>query len=328
MSALQAGGVIGAAILLGLGVPWLGMRMLVPSLRDSRTLDNYRGCPVFSGLGIVWLLWAGAAIIGGVLASWIHADGALSVVPILTLAGPLALVAFGLGVVDDAYGTGTSRGFRGHLSALRRGRLTTGGMKLFGVSLASFIIASFMVQFSPWGVGPDVGFSAAPALSIALSLAGGAAIALTSNFVNLTDLRPGRALKVYSVLAVAGVVSTALLLGSYGVGSGEGGVLDPAVAPGVLAIDALALLIFVLGPVLAVWPYDLGEQGMLGDAGANPMGAVAGMLIVAGLPRWGLFGYLGLMLALNLASERVSFSKVIEGNGALSWLDGLGRSPE
>jgi len=67
---------------------------------------------------------------------------------------------------------------------------------------------------------------------------------------------------------------------------------------------------------------------MLGDAGANPMGAVAGLLIVAGLTPWATVAYFAIMLALNLASERVSFSKVIEGNALLRRLDALGRRPD
>jgi hypothetical protein len=67
---------------------------------------------------------------------------------------------------------------------------------------------------------------------------------------------------------------------------------------------------------------------MLGDAGANPMGAVAGFLIVAGLPAWGVVLYFAAMLALNLASERYSFSRFIESNVVLRRLDMLGRAED
>lgn len=306
-----------AAAVLGLGVPWLGIRMLVPTLDEGRKVTNYRGREVFLGLGVAWLLWAGAAIIGGVLPSAVGSGTGPTVV--LTLAGPLALVAFALGVVDDAYGSSAARGFSGHLKALARGRLTTGGMKLFGISLASYIVALIVIgarggEAQQFGIGP-----------LLWALPAGAGIALTSNFVNLTDLRPGRALKAYSFLVAFGVVSSAVgLFWMRADGAPASRGFDPAQA----AFAALVLAIFAYGPVLAVWRYDLGERGMLGDAGANPMGAVAGLLIVAGLPAWGTIVYFVFMLALNLASERFSFSKVIDGNALLRRLDAVGREPD
>jgi len=298
------------AAVLGFGVPWLGMRMLGPSLMESRTTTNYRGREVFLGLGVVWLLWAAAAILAGLL-SFIP-DAVTAPALLLVLAGPLALVAFALGLFDDAYGSSAARGFKGHLSAMAHGRLTTGGMKLLGISLASYIAAAIVIDAR----GDSMQLALEPLL---WALPAGAGIALTSNFINLADLRPGRALKAYSFLAVCGVISSSVGLAWMRAGSGSR--LESTL------YTAAILAIFAFGPVLAVWRYDLGELGMLGDAGANPAGAVAGLLIVAGLPAWGTIVYFALMLALNLASERVSFSKVIEGNAFLSRLDALGRPP-
>ncbi len=294
--------------LLGLGVPWLGMRMLEPSLAEGPRTANYRGRSVYAGLGVVWLLWAGAAIVGGVFGADTGGERT-SLLPILTLAGPLALVAFALGLVDDAYGTGASRGFRGHLRALRHGRLTTGGLKLFGISLASYVVAFILAQAAGWG---DSGLG----LALLYALPAGAAIALTANFVNLCDLRPGRALKVYAVLALGGLVAVI---------AGMGNVADTPVTERL--VDGLVLLLFLAGPLLATWRFDLGELGMLGDSGANAAGAVTGLLIVAGLPFWGVLIYLALVLALNLASERFSFSGVIEKSALLSRIDSWGRLP-
>lgn len=302
---------LAVALLLGVGVPWLGIKMLVPSLRESRTTTNYRGHEVFLGLGVVWLLWAATAIIAGLL-SFIP-DAVTAPALILVLAGPLALVAFALGLFDDAYGSSAARGFKGHLSAMAHGRLTTGGMKLLGISLASYIAAAIVFDAR----GDSMQFALEPLL---WALPAGAGIALTSNFINLTDLRPGRALKAYSFLAVCGVISSSV--GLAWVRAGESGSRLESTL-----YAAAILTIFAFGPVLAVWRYDVGELGMLGDAGANPMGAVAGLLIVAGLPVWATIAYFALMLALNLASERVSFSKVIEGNALLSRLDAMGRPP-
>ncbi len=307
---------VAVALILGVGVPWAGIAMLVPSLETSERalVTNYRGRRVFYGLGLVWLVWAISATLGGFAPSLLWGQSALSV---LLIAGPLALVAFTLGVVDDAYGTSDARGFKGHIKALLAGRLTTGGLKLFGVSLAGLAAGVALIPLAPWRPEVDGPSLASGVAGWALALVAGASIALTSNFVNLTDLRPGRALKVYSVLAVMGALSTALLFG------GDGGIFT--FTTGEKLIDLAALLLFVLGPVFAVWRHDLGERGMLGDAGANPMGAVAGLLIVAGLPRWGLLAYFVAIFALNLASEKVSFSTVIAASPLLSRLDGWGR---
>ncbi len=300
---------------LGWAVPWGFMRMLIPALSGGMTAVNYRNRQVFLGLGVVWLVWAGCAIVGGVASSMLQRTAEASALPILTLAGPLALVAFALGMVDDALGSGASRGFRGHLSALRHGTLTTGGLKLVGISLASLFVALILSGVSPWGERIGGG---GWALNGAVALLAGAAIALTSNFVNLTDLRPGRALKVSSLLMVFGVVSAGLLLTA----SQPAAIAVPGSAR---VVDAIVLALFALGPLAAVYRYDMAEMGMLGDAGANPMGAVAGLLIVSGLPLWGLLVYLAIMFALNLASERISFSAVVDSNGLLSRLDALGR---
>lgn len=313
MSLLDASLAITMSAVLGLGVPWLLMAMLAPVLTGTeRALTtNYRGRRVFLGLGVVWLVWAGCAIVAGtVFGSWLSAvaTGAL-----LTLAGPFALVAFALGMVDDALGSGETRGFRGHVRAMLSGRLTTGGLKLVGIGVASLVVARVLADVSPWGAGWRDGIEVLLPTALAA-----AALALTSNLVNLTDLRPGRALKVYSVLAVAGVAGVVFGLGPVALQ------FVPARAP---LVELAVLGIMLLGPVVALWRYDLGEQGMLGDAGANAMGAVAGTFIVAGLPLWGLIAYTLTVLGLNLLSERISFSALIESTPPLRWLDSLGRLP-
>ncbi len=66
---------------------------------------------------------------------------------------------------------------------------------------------------------------------------------------------------------------------------------------------------------------------MLGDAGANALGALLGVAAVAGLRRPSRLVVLGTVAALTAASEKVSFTKVIAGNPALHRLDMLGRRP-
>ena len=86
--------------------------------------------------------------------------------------------AAAFGGYDDLAGSGSRRGFRGHLGALARGEVTTGAVKLGGIGATGLVSAALL------GGGPaDVAVNAG-------LVAGGA------NLLNLFDLRPGRALKV------------------------------------------------------------------------------------------------------------------------------------
>jgi UDP-GlcNAc:undecaprenyl-phosphate/decaprenyl-phosphate GlcNAc-1-phosphate transferase len=126
-------------------------------------------------------------------------------------------------------------------------------------------------------------------------------IAGGANLLNLFDLRPGRAIKVATA-------SGALIAAGGG-------------ATGVTAVAA------PVGAALALLPDDLGERAMLGDAGANAIGAMLGAAAAASLPRPARLALLGGIVGLTAASEKVSFTKVIERTRPLRWLDMLGRRP-
>jgi UDP-GlcNAc:undecaprenyl-phosphate/decaprenyl-phosphate GlcNAc-1-phosphate transferase len=113
----------------------------------------------------------------------------------------------------------------------------------------------------------------------------GALVAGTANLANLLDLRPGRALKAGAAAGLA--------LGQPG----------PAAA------------------CTALLPADLAERTMLGDGGANALGAVLGLA----LPRRP--AVLAGVVALTAASEVVSYSRVIDAVPPLRWVDRLGRRP-
>ncbi|PWV46050.1 hypothetical protein [Nocardiopsis sp. L17-MgMaSL7] len=129
------------------------------------------------------------------------------------------------------------------------------------------------------------------------TLVDGALIAASANLVNLLDLRPGRAVK-FALLASA-----------------------PA-----LASPAAPLVGPVLGASAALLPDDLAERSMLGDAGANALGAALGVAAAARAPRPVRLALLGGVVGLTLASERVSFSQVIERVPLLNRLDRWGRA--
>jgi UDP-GlcNAc:undecaprenyl-phosphate/decaprenyl-phosphate GlcNAc-1-phosphate transferase len=251
-----------------------------------------------------------------------------------------ALAVAGTGAVafggyDDLAGSGSRRGFRGHLGALAKGEITTGAVKLGGIGATGLVSAALL------GGGPaDVAVNAG-------LVAGGA------NLLNLFDLRPGRALKVALIsgtLLAAGArrgpaqrvparrgtasrpgagtaagsgtaAGRGTAIGS-GAAAGPGAVLAPGSGPGALLTVAAPL-----GAAIALLPEDLGERAMLGDAGANALGALLGVAAAASLSRPARLALLAAITGLTAASEVVSFTAVIERTPALRWLDMLGRRP-
>jgi hypothetical protein len=129
--------------------------------------------------------------------------------------------------------------------------------------------------------------------------AGAGVIAASANLLNLLDLRPARALKA----AVA-----------------VGSVLLPGPAGRIVAGP--------VGAAVAALPADLGERQMLGDTGANTLGALLGLAFAAVLTARGRWIALGALSALTAASEVVSFSQVIDRTPPLAWLDAVGRRAE
>lgn len=193
-----------------------------------------------------------------------------------------------LGAYDDLAGSASSRGFKGHLGALARGEVTSGAVKIVGIGTCGLAAAALAGTAAPTRAGRafDV-------------LTGGAVVAAAANLMNLFDLRPGRAIKV------------GLLTGTPLAAGGAG---------------RAAVVAAPLGAAIALLPEDLGERAMLGDAGANALGALLG-LAATRLERGPRLAVLAGLVALNVASEFVSFTKVIAGNPVLNRLDMLGRRP-
>ncbi len=124
-------------------------------------------------------------------------------------------------------------------------------------------------------------------------------VALTANLFNLLDRAPGRALKVAFLFFVPLMVF----------------------APAGLAVGMSGLV----GALVAVGPADLRERAMLGDAGANPIGAVVGLALAYSLDDPFRLLVLLVIGALNVMSERVSFSRVVDSTPWLKALDQIGR---
>jgi UDP-N-acetylmuramyl pentapeptide phosphotransferase/UDP-N-acetylglucosamine-1-phosphate transferase len=80
-----------------------------------------------------------------------------------------------------------------------------------------------------------------------------------------------------------------------------------------------------LGAALGVLVPDLRERAMLGDAGSNALGFLAGVGLYVVLPTWALAGALGFVLLLQVLAETITLSRVIGSIPPLRWYDRAGR---
>jgi UDP-N-acetylmuramyl pentapeptide phosphotransferase/UDP-N-acetylglucosamine-1-phosphate transferase len=133
--------------------------------------ENYLARRVPKGYGLHLLLVAAL----GAAALWRQGVGA----NLLALIAGFAL----LGLIDDIFGRPQVQGFRGHLAALARGRLTTGALKTLGGGALALWVGYRIAGGEPLG-----------------AVVNGLVIALAANLVNLLDVRPGRAIKGFLVM--------------------------------------------------------------------------------------------------------------------------------
>jgi hypothetical protein len=120
------------------------------------------------------------------------------------------------------------------------------------------------------------------------SVSGALVVGLSANALNQLDTRPGRALKAY--------VAVAVLVG----------------AP--------------LRVAVLLAPYDLREMAMLGDSGANALGALLGLNSVERITGRGRWLLIGGLVGLTVLGERTSLGRLIERSPALRRVDEWGRS--
>lgn len=275
-------------------------RPLIASAPPSLMVRNYSGreVPAVGGLVILatFLLSESVLTLVGLLQPGLLGGGANmtvdpSALPRSFLSADhfgivlVVLGFFALGSIDDLSGAGQAKGFKGHFSELRRGNVTGGAIKALGGGAIAFLAGGL------WE------------LELGPALIDAAIIALTANLINLFDLRPGRATKVFFIgwvpLAIAGIAEPYL----------------PISAP--------------VAAAAGIWLWaDLKERAMLGDAGANLLGGALGSCICLAIDGTAKSATLAFLIAMTALSEKFSFTEIIDNNSALSWMDRLGRVRE
>ena len=186
-----------------------------------------------------------------------------------------------VGILDDIIGNRDVSGLKGHFKSLFKGNLTTGGFKaLFGGFVGILISVAISKNIIDIGINTLI-------------------IALSTNLMNLLDLRPGRAIKVYLFLAIL----IFLTIAGYPKG----------------------LLLLILPSVLVYFTHDLKAKAMMGDTGSNVLGISIGILVAMGYGLGVRVGWLVFLIFIHLLTEKYSLTKIIEQNKFLNFIDKLGR---
>lgn len=242
---------------------------------------------------IVSLKEGPAAAVGASVASAMGASRPTHAVAALTAGLGAGAVGLYDDMVDNTDPRHNSKGLKGHLGALSQGRITSGTIKMAGIGLSSLAAASLIDASNRGG-------SRRRGVGVANTLLGAGVIAAAANVMNLFDLRPGRALKV-TVAATSPLSNGRDTAGAVALGTG--------------------------GAASALFRDDLDEATMLGDCGANALGALVGLSMAARSGPLMRAAILSGLTALTLTSEKVSFTKVIANHRVLRELDELGRKP-
>ncbi len=187
------------------------------------------------------------------------------------------------GVVDDLIGDIKVKGLVNHIKSTLRGKMTTGFLKALTGFLMSCIVSLGMTN------------------SYIEFIVNVLIISLFANTLNLFDLRPGRAVKVFLA------VSFILLAASIG-----------------RLVEALPIIILNVAAWLYI-RYDLKEVCMLGDTGANILGITLGYYSTLMLDFNFKLLVLAILVILNAISEKLSITEIIDRSRLLSYLDNMGR---
>ena len=186
-----------------------------------------------------------------------------------------------LGLVDDLFGTREVGGFRGHFKKLICERkLTTGVVKAVGGALVGVVAGReiYSNDLVRW-------------ISCALL------VALGANFLNILDLRPGRAVSVFLfAIVVIWCVS-----------------IEKAPHPWLVAS--------ILVPTVVWGIFDSRGKAMMGDSGSNCLGALLGLSVAIGMSLPIQIVVICVLVAIHWYSERHSITKLIEGNRFLRAID-------
>ncbi|MED1788897.1 MULTISPECIES: hypothetical protein [Brevibacillus] len=199
------------------------------------------------------------------------------------LCGSFAIAA--LGWQDDCAHDRHIKGFRGHVGTLlTERRMTSGFLKAWAGGNISLIICLALYD------------------TVLEVLFHTILLALSINLINLFDLRPGRASKVFLSLFILVLASTPFF-----------------------SVPVSWIMIYpIICATLLLFYHDAKRMVMLGDTGSNYLGFILGYTLVCTTPFNIKIVFFLLFLILHILAERYSFTTFISNRPLLHRLDLLG----
>lgn len=259
-------------------IGFLGTLLIIPYFKSlliesNIVRKNYRQdlIPVCAGIILIPMLIINASVLRYFYKSnevYIYLFGIMS-------------MAF-IGILDDLIGNRDVSGLKGHFKSLLNGKLTTGGFKaLFGGFVALLISVSISSNIIDIVVNTLL-------------------IALSTNLMNLLDLRPGRAIKGYLFISLILLFTVSMYYHK-------------------------VMIVLLMSNVFAYFKEDLKANAMMGDTGSNVLGIATGIIIAYNFSVAVRLCVLILLIFIHVITEKYSLTKIIENNKILNYIDMLGR---
>lgn len=264
---------------IGLGVIWFQFYPLLLKILRSCGMCrmNYQGEMIPVAVGIMIPIMQLFAI------PWAIPDNALPLS--LWQSAFIALIAY-TGWRDDRLGGYDAKGLIGHVRLWReQGKISTA---LWKAVMGSFIAVLISLMWSSTILEGVLHFLL---------------VVLLTNFINLLDLRPGRATKGFFLLLIPLFFS------------------GMAKAPVVLWLPVVFSAAFLFFD-------DVKGKIMLGDTGSNCLGLALGFwMVVYGSTGLKLMVFM-MVMVVQIYAERQSLTVLIQNTPVLHWVDMLGRKGE
>ncbi len=262
--------------LISLVLSYIALPMVKEMLLKSNIVcENFRNVKIATSLGLVFVFVQVVTL--GIIQIFFKFENNYNLIYLLGF----CFIGM-LGILDDLIGEKNIKGLRGHVKALFSGVLTTGGIKaMFGLFISIILSNYISINFIDFIINSLI-------------------IGLFTNLINMFDLRPGRATKVFVVFALLFILSGFIREKSY-------------------------IIYSLFGILIPYIRLDLKAMAMMGDVGSNVLGFTLGILAATSFSFVFRIIILFLLIVFHLLAEKVSFSKIIDNNKVLRYFDSLGR---